>query len=369
MKRIFSLATILLLTLSSQPLLASDSEEEAQASTASTENLYKPQLFGGVRVKYEQTLINGDHRFNVRNSRLGVKGYASENMSYAVQIDFNNEGKVSILDSYVAYELGDFTFSLGQQQYHFNQDLDRGPTSSLFSNRSFLSKYLTTYFSTEDNYVKTIGSRDIGAMVAYKNAQIIPLSITAGLFNGTGANNPEWTDGVNGVARLAIGEEKKGLLGAASIYKGTTPSSSSELQHIDMYGGELRYTGDNYLVEAAYAQRILETKGEENIISTAYIHGYYKFDLKKSGIVNHIAPHMRYDFGRGIEFINMATSAIDRYDANRFTIALNIGLTEKWMRSELRLAYEEYVLPTEPSDFQMNPLLQDKFTIELIAAF
>ncbi len=341
-------------------------ESESQIEVEESESLYEPQIFGSIRAKYEQsTEASNLHRFNVRNSRLGVKGNASERMSYAIQIDFNNEGKVSILDSYITYNAGDLKLSVGQQQYHFNQDLDRGPSSSLFSNRSFLSKYLTTYYSGDETSgsVSTIGSRDIGAMLSYKLPTKLPVAITAGLMNGSGANNPEWSNNVNGVGRIAVGSSK-GLQVATSYYTGRTPYD----QGIEMYGAELRYAGSDYLVETAFAERKLDVDGGQTI-TTAYVHGYKIFRLDKKSVVNHLAPHLRWDMGNGIEFVNQLSGGVDRYDASRVTVALNIGFAEKWIGSELRLSYEEYIVGTTHSDAAINPLLQDKFTIEFVTTF
>ncbi len=346
--------TLLSLTLITMPSFAQEVEEEVS---------YSPEIFGSVRAKYEQSTEADLHRFNVRNSRLGVKGLTSENMKYAIQIDFNNEGKVSILDSYVAYVAGNFEVSLGQQQYHFNADLDRGPSSSLFSNRSFLSKYLTTYYDAEANDVSTIGSRDIGALASYKFKSKIPVTITAGLMNGSGANNPEWSNKINYVGRLTVGAAT-GLQGAVSYYHGYTPLT----QKIEMYGAELRYAGSNYIVEAAFAERKLQQDGTQTL-TAAHIHGYRKFYLNDKWGVDHVAPHLRWDMGNGIEFENQESMLVDRYDASRITVALNIGFAKKWIGSEIRLSYEEYMVGTTHTDAAINPLLQDKFTIEFIASF
>ncbi len=321
---------------------------------------YTPEIFGSVRAKFEQSTENGNGRFNVRNSRFGIKGFTSEYMRYAIQIDFNNEGKVSILDSYAAFILGDFEVSLGQQQYHFNADLDRGPSSSLFSNRSFLSKYLTTYYT--DSSTSTIGSRDIGALVTYKFPTTLPMQITAGLMNGSGANNPEWTNSVNYVGRLAVGG-KTGLQVAASGYTGYTPLD----QKIEMYGAELRYAQENYLIEAAFAQRQLHQDGTQTL-TAAHVHGYRTFTISK-GIFEYIAPHLRWDIGNGIEFVNQESLLVDRYDANRITVALNLGFAKKWIGAEIRLAYEEYIVGTNHTDAAINPLLHDKYTIEFVTSF
>lgn len=346
------------LTLFTLPSFAQDDELAKEEEVS-----YTPEIFGSVRAKYEQSTEADLHRFNVRNSRLGVKGLTSENMRYAIQIDFNNEGKVSILDSYVAYMAGNFELSLGQQQYHFNADLDRGPSSSLFSNRSFLSKYLTTYYNPDLNDVSSIGSRDIGVMLSYKLQTEVPLTLSAGLMNGSGANNPEWGNRVNYVGRVAVGN-KTGFQAAGSYYYGYTPLS----QKIEMYGAELRYAGSDYLVEAAFAERKLEQDGTKTI-TAAHVHGYRKFYLNDKWGIDHIAPHLRWDMGNGIEFENQESLLVDRYDANRITVALNIGFAKKWIGSEIRLSYEEYIVGTEHSDAAINPLLQDKYTIEFITSF
>ncbi len=359
MKKISKLIFFALSLTLSAPAFAQDSELAKEEEVDLT-----PQLFGSVRAKYEQS-TDADmlHRFNVRNSRLGVKGLASEHMRYAIQIDFNNEGKVSILDSYVAYMAGNFELSLGQQQYHFNADLDRGPSSSLFSNRSFLSKYLTTYYDTASGDVSTIGSRDIGAMLSYKFNTAIPVQITAGVMNGSGVNNPEWSDTQNFVGRIAVGA-KSGLQGAASYYTGSTPYG----QDIEMYGAELRYAGSNYLVEAAFAERQLDYEGGQTI-TAAHVHGYRTFEMPKCSAISYLAPHLRWDMGNGIEFENQYDGLVDRYDSQRITVALNIGLGKKWINSEIRLAYEEYIVGTTHTDAAINPLLQDKYTIEFVTSF
>ncbi len=360
-KKITTLLFLSMLCTSS--LLAQQTKTETTESEQESETTVDltPQLFGSVRAKYEQSTETSLHRFNVRNSRLGVKGNTSEHMSYQIQIDFNNEGSVSILDSYVTYNSGNFKFTLGQQQYHFNDDLDRGPSSSLFSNRSFLTKYLTTYYS--DSTVKSIGSRDIGAIANYKLPTTLPISIMAGLMNGSGANNPEWTQSVNFIGRLTVGS-KTGLQGAASYYTGTTAYA----QDITMYGAELRYAGQDYLIESAFAERKLDQDGTQTI-TAAHVHGYYNFHIDKSSVIEYLAPHLRWDVGNGIEFINQQSYAVDRFDANRITVALNIGFAKKWIGSEIRLAYEDYIVGSSHSDSAVNPLLQDKYTIEFIASF
>ena len=186
-------------------------------SEASEEISYVPKIDGAVKAKFELSTYDGEFRFNVRNSRFGVSGNVSRHMIYRMQVDFSNEGKVSILDAYAGYQAGRWDVRLGQQQYHFSSDLDRGPSSNMFANRSFLAKYLTGYYGSElvdgkpKDFVRTLGSRDLGIMATYTFQTRLPLKFYFGIFNGSGINNPEWGKTVNFVGRAEIGPASEGL--------------------------------------------------------------------------------------------------------------------------------------------------------------
>ncbi|MFR9602675.1 MAG: porin [Rikenellaceae bacterium] len=347
---------------------------------------YNPELFGVVKAKVEMSTENGEYRFDVRNSRIGVKGNASERMNYAIQIDYNNEGSISILDSWVGYHTEQFELKLGQQQLRFSTDLDRGPSSSPFSNRSFLAKYLTTYYTTSatdggssaTSSVSTMSSRDIGIHVAYKIPKTL-IKVSGGLFNGSGANNPSWGNTINFVGRVDIGRSE-GFGGALSCYIGTTPSDSyaayegsswvnvTKNQSIKMYDAYARYIKGDLFIEAEYAQRRLQ---QENfsLLQAYYIHGTYKFEIKNSPIFKYFAPHLRWDMGKNIEYYDYVTDDIFNYTSNRMTYSMNFGLSEKRIHSELRIAFEDYFVKKKPADFAINKLLHDKVTVEFVAAF
>lgn len=349
---------------------------------------YKPQVYGAVKAKLEVSLYDGEYRFNVRNSRLGVKGMVSPRMRYAIQIDFNNEGKVSILDSYAGYMHKNFEIVIGQQQYKFNTDLDRGPNTNFFANRSFLAKFLTTYYGSElsssgkeSQYVKTLGSRDIGALASYKINSAVPLKLSLGAFNGSGTNNPEWANNVNVIARVDVGGDK-GLAGSVSHYNGRTPKVGSyqpateedaanvvqQYQDMLMWGAEMRYNTNNLLLEAHYAQRRLRNT-QLHLLQTVVLQGLYKFSLSKSSFANYICPLARWDMGDNIEYLSSLTKRIAEFSATRATVGVNFGFDTKLVNSEIRFNYEKYMFRNRPADLSINKLLQDKFTIEIVAAF
>ncbi|MCC8018511.1 MAG: OprO/OprP family phosphate-selective porin [Rikenellaceae bacterium] len=345
---------------------------------------YRPEIFGAVKAKFETSLYDGAHWFNVRNSRMGVRGFASPNFKYAIQIDFSNEGKLSVLDSYVTYFSGQLEATIGQQQYRFSTDLDRGPNSTIFSNRSFLSKYLTTYYTSTvsgggvGHTASSIGSRDLGALLRYR-FKGAPVRFSVGAFNGSGTNNPEWDDNINLVGKIELGPEN-GLHGALSHYNGHTPAGSKAVvgednslstavfnQRIRMWGAELSYTAEDWTVETEYAQRRLQMDGLR-LLQAGHIQGFYRIGTRESSVFRYIAPLGRWDIGDKIEFIDM-DGLLDYFSAHRATVGVNFGFTGKIIGTELRIQFEKYFVMHTPRDFSRNPLLQDKITIEVVASF
>ena len=78
---------------------------------------------------------------------------------------------------------------------------------------------------------------------------------------------------------------------------------------------------------------------------------------------------MRWDLGNGVDYLNSDTRRRELFDANRITAGINLGFSTKLVRSEVRLNYEKYLLKKRPSDFAVNKLLHDKFTLEIVASF
>lgn len=362
------------------------SDDSEQDTTRTARVSYVPKIDGAVKVKLEVDLQDAAYRFNVRNSRFGVRGNVSKSMYYWIQVDFNNEGKISILDSYVGYTIGGFDAKLGQQQYHFSTDLDRGPTTNMFANRSFLAKYLTSYYGSEVSdgkivsYVKTLGSRDLGLSMSYRFKTDVPLNLIAGVFNGSGTNNPEWGKRVNLMGRIELGGDK-GLQGSVAYYHGYSPQhvkveeqngtfvTEDFEQKLRMVGGELRYTRGGLLLEGEYARRYLCMEGATAMMATALVQGYYRFQLPKCPTIDYIAPIARWDMGNNVDYLNVQNKLRETFEANRITVGVNIGFGTKWIQSEIRLNYEKYLLKEQPSDFWGNKLLHDKFTLEVVASF
>lgn len=366
-----------------------DEEDEVDVKEEVT---YVPKVDGAVKAKMEVSLYDGEYRFNVRNTRFGVSGNVSPNMFYRIQVDFNNEGKLNILDSYVGYRTGGLDIRLGQQQYHFSTELDRGPNTNIFANRSFLAKHLTCYYGSElsekniVNYVNTLGSRDLGLMTTYqfKKGLPMPLKLYFGIFNGSGINNPSWNKTVNLIGRIEVGTVDA-FRAAVSYYNGSAPRHKFVIdrngtqvedylnQKLNMVGAELHYVRGGFFIEGEYARRYLQTTIEQDKLNTvmtaALVHSYYRFEMPHRFVLNYIAPMLRWDIGNNMDYLNTLDSMRETVDANRITVGVNFGFGKKLIHSELRLNYEKYFIGNQPDDFPTNKLLHDKFTLEVVAAF
>lgn len=378
-KQLIIVVCALLLTI---PLSAQDNAKD--------EVDYVPKVFGAVKAKFETSLYDGQNRFNVRNSRVGFKGNASQHIQYTVQIDFNNEGKLSVLDAYASYNKGHFEFSLGQQAYNFSSDVTRGPNTNIFSNRSLLAKFLPSHYGTNlkdgaiTHYTGSM-SRDLGALLHYK-LFCIPLKFSVGAFSGSGINNPEWRSTMNFVGKIEYGSGM-GFGAGVSHYNGYTsvnemairpsvnedPTVIDYKQRIRMWDAEVNYKTDNFWIQAEYGQRrIRDDKsiggGDQlQLLQAGHVQSYYQFRLPKKYDIDYIAPVLRWDVGDNIEYIN-SIGNMDRFTANRITAGVNFGFLTKIVDVEMRLNFEKYFLQSKYTD-RGNKLLQDKMTIELVATF
>lgn len=354
--------------------------------TGESEPSYIPRIDGVIKARFEVSTYDGQYRFNVRNARLGLSGNASRHLIYRLQVDFCNEGKTSVLDAYAGYRRGGWEVTLGQQRYQFSSDLGRNPAANIFANRSLLSKFLTTYYGADlieghpVEFVRTVGSRDLGALATYTWRMRCPLKFFLGVFNGSGINNPEWSSTANVIGRIEAGPEK-GLRASVAYYDGTAPrhnwvSIDAEpyqllAEHtLRMVGGELRYDKGNLYLEGEYARRYLEREeGGNEVLVAAYLQGYYRFPMRSARVFEYIAPTARWDMGNGLDYLNLLTRLHDHFSANRMTLGLNFGFGSKMTRTEIRLNYETYFFKDRPTDLFLNKSLQDKFTVEIVAAF
>ncbi len=300
---------------------------------------YIPDIDGIIKTKFEYDFENDLSRFSVRNARFGAKGNANSIVSYKAEVDLSDEGKMKMLDAYVKLTpIKNLEIFLGQRKIPFGTDYLRNPADNMFANRSFVAKYIND------------GLRDIGFVAVYKLNIFVPVELSASAMNGSGSNNPQWKENPNYSGRIVIGNET-GINAKANIYEGDTEKE----QNLNMYGGELSYKTNKFLIETEYISRnwndTLNTKFEATGL---YIHSYYKFETNKSKI-KYILPTCRYDVMGADIFSSKSV-------AERITIGVNFGFDKKLFQSEIRFNYENYLNSS-------NSNHTSKFTIEFVARF
>ncbi len=351
----------------------SKEEKVAEVESAKEAGFYAPKFYGALMAAFNVGTYSGTNRFNVRNSRFGFKGNVAKELSYKVQIDFHNQGSVSVLDSYLHYKHNNFGFKLGQQSIMISEDMKRGPADALFASRAFTAIASTAYLSGSDgNYsLKNLGSRDIGAYADYtlRKESAMPINIGLGVFNGSGANNAEWDHSLNLSTRVILGNMKSGFSGGGSLYCGRNNLE----QYMTIWTAEARYVSDDLFVETTLQERRLQHDDGLEIMHTANVQGYYNIKLRNDKIFKHIAPTLRWDVGQNMEYIvEQADGGIFGYkniNVHRLTPALNFQFAGSKLNSRLFVGYEFVFTDMLLTDMSYNELMQDKFTIALICAF
>lgn len=342
---------------------------------------YIPEITGEIKVRFEWLTNGGQARFNVRNARLRANGYVNPHISYRFFLDFHDQGNITILDAYVVGRYGGWEFVMGQQR----ADLDRSVNPYFFANRSFLIKFLTSHYAVSDvgnDAVNIMGWRDIGLQASYRFGDEIPARIAAGIFNGSGMNDPQWQGTLNYVGRVEVGHKLDGVGFKAWYYGGTLKALDKTIvsgaeretvrhrQKVRMAAAGVHYAAADCYFEGEYGFKNLTREPDAKTMHTAYIQGIYAFRFpERVRFFRYAAPVVRWDYGANIDYLNAKTGKYDRFSGHRATVGLNFGFIDAIMISELRFNYEKFLFGQTPADIAYNSLIQDKFTVELCLQF
>ena len=179
------IASVLLAMCVALPAMAEDDEDKVDRT---------PEVHGTIRGKYEFQTEEGEGRFQVRNARVSLDGDLTKVVSYKVEIDLSDEGKIKMLDTYTRIKpVRGLDFTIGQMRAPFTIDAHRSPHLQYFANRSFIAKQVGNV-------------RDVGATIGYSFNVGFPIILQAGMFNGSGLTNQKdfWTSNVNFSAKAQL---------------------------------------------------------------------------------------------------------------------------------------------------------------------
>jgi len=340
----YSISLLLIISVSFSSL---SQTVEDSLSTAKQPTIKSSRFDGVIKTKAEISTEEGVIRFNVRNSRIGVRGEIGDYLSYRVQVELSNEGTFAPLDLYgILKPIKNLSFVFGQQHIPFDNLYIITPAEMMFANRAFVGKFFTP------------GSRDIGAVVRYKfHIAGFPMEGQTGIFNGGRINEPQWSENPSYACRLIAGK-LDGFRSTAKIYK-----YNSEQRNLFLSGADFHYLNKSLCLQAELMNRYSKTTGL-NLLGT-YIQGSYTFGLSKTKMFHCITPAFRWD-AMGYDVWNT------NFDIKRITAGINFGLTSIY-DSVLRIDYEHYMVNRNidfPDFDNRDPHVADnKITVELVVKF
>ena len=303
---------------------------------------------GVLKTKLEFCPQDGLMRFNIRNSRVGLRGNIGEYLSVRMQVELSNTGIFQPLDLNATLNpTKNISFLLGQQLVPFENSYMINPGQMIFANRAFLGAFFTP------------GARDIGAVGQYRfRMGNLPMEAQAGIFNGGKINDPQWTDKPSYAFRLIAGS-MDGFRSTAKIYRYT----GNQLDLL-FWGADLRYVNNRLRIETEFTHRHTYTTGL-NLWGT-YIQGAYTFKLPDAKMFHCLTPALRWD-GMGYDVWN------NNFDVQRVTVGIMLGLTFIPFDSLLRIDCEQFIKRKDlhiPDFDNKDPhIAENMWTLELVIRF
>ena len=294
--------------------------------------------------KYEFNTESSESRFTVRNSRLGIVGNLSQMISYKFMLELSSEGKFNVLDLYARFKPTDrLILTLGQGSIPLYNSYTISPGPLHFANRPFIGKYFAP-------------TREIGFTAKYlikKNG--FPIAFEAGIYNGSGINNPEWTKTPSYAGRIEFGELAKGVRVTAKAFK--TQKNDEDIVY---YGADFRYKAKRFFIETEVMEKYNIDNKNSSLFAT-YVQGGYLFPLKSKTFAG-IEPVARWDaMGQNISKRG--------FGVNRMTLGVDILFNTAPLTTVVRLNYEQYFRNYKLPVFTSDEMDQNKATIEVLIYF
>lgn len=340
--------SILAILLSMQAFSQDSTSENADSQK------FTPQIHGNIRGKFEYQPETDEGRFQVRNARLNVTGYAVENIAYKAEIDLSDQGTIKMLDAYVRLHANsNLSFSIGQMRVPFTIDAHRSPYNRYFANRSFIGKQVGDV-------------RDVGAVVAYSyDKGSIPFILEGGVFNGDGLTDQKaWQTSFN--------NSLKGQFWFGDNWNLTVSHQMIQpsIFKVHMYDAGLYYETDRFHIEGEYLYKTYEQNSFDEVHSVD-VFAMYNFPLKNCFFKN-VSILGRYDMmsdhsdgDMSDDEIAAGYMTIDDAARQRITGGVTLSM-DKMFVADLRLNYEKYFYKAGAikDDSEL-----DKFVVELVCKF
>lgn len=343
-----TIVSVMLAMCVALPVMAEDEEDKVDRT---------PEVHGTIRGKYEYQPEEGQGRFQVRNARVSLDGDLNKVVSYKVEIDLSDEGKIKMLDTYTRIKpLRGLDFTIGQMRAPFTIDAHRSPHLQYFANRSFIAKQVGNV-------------RDVGATIGYSFNVGFPIILQAGMFNGSGLTNQKdfWTNNVNFSAKAQL-FFPRGFNLTLSTQK-IRPDNVSVM----MYDAGAYYHAHGWHAEVEY---LYKHYGHGAFKPVHALDAFVSYDIPlRKCFFTKISPLIRYDYmsdhsdglrynAEGGEDVE-GSLVINDYQRSRITGGVTLSLDLPFV-SDIRLNYEKYFYRDGAI---AKPSEKDKIVVEFMTRF
>lgn len=309
--------------------------------------LTQPDIHGTIRSKYEYQYENDEHRFQVRNARVGITGALTPIINYKAEIDLSDEGVMKMLDAYVRVKpLHELNLTVGQMRVPFSIDAHRSPHKRLFANRSFLAKQVGNV-------------RDVGLAFRYSPSDNFPLILEAGLFNGTGITAQKgWHSMYSYSSKLQFVPTRYYNL-TLSMMKTRPAGCSMYMYDVGTY---VKLGGLHLEVEGLYKH--YEDKAFDPVWT---FNGFFNYDyeLGDKGLIKRVSFLGRFDYMQNHWRGKTDMPEIDDAERKRLTGGVTLGFG-KLEQADLRINYEKYFYK---EGAVVDPSERDKIVVEMMFHF
>ncbi|MDR0988457.1 MAG: OprO/OprP family phosphate-selective porin [Prevotellaceae bacterium] len=308
-----------------------------------------PELHGTIRTKFEyQTGMNAT-RFEVRNARISLAGQLLPIVAYKAEIDLCDEGQIKMLDAYARLTpLRGFTVTAGQMRVPFTIDAHRSPHLRYFANRSFIAKQVGNV-------------RDVGLTLGYKTGGTRPVTLEAGLYNGSGLTNQKvWHKEINYSAKAQY------MITPAINLTLSVQSIVPDKVRLSSYDIGAFYRNGRFHLEGEY---LFKTYSHESYDDVHAFNTFINYDLPLRKTFHKISFLARYDMmtGQSDGKSTDETGALitTDYRRQRVTGGLTLSLGTPFT-ADIRLNYEKYFYARGSIAKESE---QDKVVVELMVRF
>ncbi|MDR0962552.1 MAG: OprO/OprP family phosphate-selective porin [Mediterranea sp.] len=312
---------------------------------------FVPEIHGTIRTKYEYQTEMDASRFEVRTARISASGQVLPIVAYKAEVDLCDEGQIKMLDAYARLTpLQGFSITAGQMRVPFTVDAFRSPHLQYFANRSFIAKQVGN-------------TRDVGATLAYKFGETVPLTVEGGIFNGSGLTNQKvWHKETNYAAKV------QAFLSDRLNLTVSTLSIQPQKTRMSSYDFDVYYSHGPLHVEAEYLYKSYSGNAYDDVHAfNSFVN--YNIPLKK--FFHRVALLARYDMmtnqSDAVTTVSNDDPTLKTTDYKRHRVTGGVTLSfDKAIRADLRLNFEKYFYPSGSIAKESE---RDKLVVELMLRF